>query len=386
MLAVMVNDGLQAVVLMDGFQLDSRHDLPDLKAFLARHITFDTSNIEPGRMATALAKGIKNYRPELDIYLMSDRTAESIAGSDEVAPIRRMFHHVEELMEIHLAILDGVNQRYDTPYFNNLKNYAQRPDRHLPRAAGGARQVGLQAPTGSATSATSTAPTSSSPNPRATTGGLDSLLEPTGNIKKAQEKAARAFGCQRAVLRHQRHLDLQQDRGAGASCAGRHRARGPQLPQVAPLRPRALRGQPLLRRGLPADRVLDVRRGAAEDDQEGAARPARPRASSTASGACCLTNCTFDGHMYNVRRFMEECLAIKPDIVFLWDEAWFGFARFSPFHRMRSAMGAGRRAERALRERGLPGRIRGAARRSTARSIRRIRSCSTCICCPIRTR
>src|SRR5678809_629615 len=29
----------------------------------------------------------------------------------------------------------------------------------------------------------------------ATTGGLDSLLEPTGNIRVAQEKAARAFGC-----------------------------------------------------------------------------------------------------------------------------------------------------------------------------------------------
>src|SRR5260370_32200152 len=28
----------------------------------------------------------------------------------------------------------------------------------------------------------------------ATTGGLDSLLEPTGNIKVAQQKAARAFG------------------------------------------------------------------------------------------------------------------------------------------------------------------------------------------------
>jgi len=28
----------------------------------------------------------------------------------------------------------------------------------------------------------------------ATTGGLDSLLEPTGNIKKAQDKAARALG------------------------------------------------------------------------------------------------------------------------------------------------------------------------------------------------
>ena len=37
---------------------------------------------------------------------------------------------------------------------------------------------------------------------------------------------------------------------------------------------------------------------------------------------------------------MEECLAIKPDLIFLWDEAWFGFARWSPFYRRRTAMGA----------------------------------------------
>jgi arginine decarboxylase len=53
-----------------------------------------------------------------------------------------------------------------------------------------------------------------------------------------------------------------------------------------------------------------------------------------------LTNCTFDGHIYNVERVMEECLAIKPDLIFLWDEAWFGFARFTPFYRRRTAMGA----------------------------------------------
>ena len=53
-----------------------------------------------------------------------------------------------------------------------------------------------------------------------------------------------------------------------------------------------------------------------------------------------LTNCTFDGHVYDVRRVMEECLAIKPDLIFLWDEAWFGFARFSPLYRPRTAMGA----------------------------------------------
>jgi arginine decarboxylase len=52
-----------------------------------------------------------------------------------------------------------------------------------------------------------------------------------------------------------------------------------------------------------------------------------------------LTNCTFDGHVANVQRTMLEVLAIKPDMVFLWDEAWFGFARFSPFLRRRTAMG-----------------------------------------------
>jgi len=51
-----------------------------------------------------------------------------------------------------------------------------------------------------------------------------------------------------------------------------------------------------------------------------------------------LTNCTFDGVVYNVERVMQEVLAIKPDIVFLWDEAWWAFARFSYVLRQRTAM------------------------------------------------
>src|SRR5207253_5342150 len=60
-----------------------------------------------------------------------------------------------------------------------------------------------------------------------------------------------------------------------------------------------------------------------------------------------LTNCTFDGIVYDVERVMEECLAIKPDLVFLWDEAWFAFAAFHPTYRRRTAMAAAQR----LRER-----------------------------------
>jgi arginine decarboxylase len=51
-----------------------------------------------------------------------------------------------------------------------------------------------------------------------------------------------------------------------------------------------------------------------------------------------LTNCTFDGIVYNVERVMQEILAIKPDIVFLWDEAWFAFAGFTYNYKQRTGM------------------------------------------------
>ena len=62
-----------------------------------------------------------------------------------------------------------------------------------------------------------------------------------------------------------------------------------------------------------------------------------------------LTNCTFDGIVYDVGRVMEECLAIKPDLIFLWDEAWFAFARFHPVYRPRTAMRAARTLAEQLR-------------------------------------
>ena len=107
--------------------------------------------------------------------------------------LRRIFYSVEELLELHLAILEGVQDRYDTPFFDNLKKYAQRPIgtfHALPIARGKSvfksdwiRDMGEFYGMNLFLAESS-----------ATTGGLDSLLEPTGNIKKAQEKAARAFG------------------------------------------------------------------------------------------------------------------------------------------------------------------------------------------------
>ncbi len=337
-LAVLVNESLQAVVLIDGFQYRSRLEMPDLQAFLARYLPTDQTAIEPGALATVLAKAIKRCRPELDIYLLSDRTAEALAGSDALASVRRVFHHIEEPMEIHLSILDGVKDRFETPYFDNLKKYAQRPIgtfHALPIARGKSvfrsnwiRDFGQFYGTNIFFAESS-----------ATTGGLDSLLEPTGNIKKAQEMAARAFGAKRAYLgtngtSTSNKIVVQAVCKPGdivivdRNCHKSHHygmvlsGAQPFYVEAFPLTQYSMYGGVPLRTIKKA--LFDCMAGGKLDRVK----------------VIDMTNCTFDGHMYNPRRLMEECLAIKPDLVFLWDEAWFGFARFNPLHRRRTAMGA----------------------------------------------
>lgn len=337
-LAVMINDNLQSVVIYDGFQYSSRHDMPDLKAFLARHASVDEDGVEAAALATALAKGIKGYRPELDLFLLTDRAPEALAGGDDMASIRRVFHHVEEPTEIHLSILDGIKDRYETPYFDNLKKYAARPIgtfHALPIARGKSvfrsnwiRDMGHFYGANIFFAESS-----------ATTGGLDSLLEPTGNIKKMQELSARAFGAKRAFLgtngtSTSNKIVVQAVCKPGdivivdRNCHKSHHygmvlsGAQPYYVEAYPLEKYSMYGAVPLR---------TIKKALLDCMAEGNLDRVK---------VIDLTNCTFDGHMYNPRRVMEECLAIKPDLIFLWDEAWFGFAAFNPFHRRRTGMGA----------------------------------------------
>ncbi len=345
-LAAIVNYNIQSVVIYDGFPYPSQHDVQDLRDILGPHLPARKDTVD-GDLGTLLAQVLRAYRPELDIFLATDRDVGALAGSDETACVRRVFYGLEEMLEIHLSILDGILDRYTTPYFDNLKKYAQRPIgtfHALPIARGKSifksnwiRDMGEFYGTNLFLAESS-----------ATTGGLDSLLEPTGNIKVAQDKAARAFGGDRCVLRDQRHVDLEQDRAHGAHAPGRHRADRPRLPQVAPLRLRARRrpaATTSTRFRSPSTRCTAASRSARSRRR---CCTSRPRASSTARRMLVLTNCTFDGHVANVQQTMLECLAIKPDLIFLWDEAWFGFARFSPFLRRRTAMGATARIREML--------------------------------------
>jgi arginine decarboxylase len=337
LLATILNYNLQSVVIVDGFGFTSRYTSPDLRELLTRFVPAGIG-AEVAERGLLLARLIRMVRPELDVFLTTDRDVGKLAGSEEAAPIRRIFYGVEEPMEIHLSILDGIKDRYDTPYFDNLKKYAARPVgtfHALPVARGKSifksnwiRDMGEFYGVNLFLAESS-----------ATTGGLDSLLEPTGNIKVAQEKAARALGGDRTFfvtngtstsnkIVHQALLRPGDIVLIDRDCHKSHHY-GMVLAGAQPL---YIDAYPLTQYSMYGSLAIKpIKQALLRLKAEGKLDRAR---------MLVLTNCTFDGHVANVERTMLECLAIKPDLIFLWDEAWFGFARFSPFLRRRTAMGA----------------------------------------------
>jgi arginine decarboxylase len=332
--ATLLNADLAAVVIQEGFSFKSRHDAPILRTLTEGSVQSESADAS----ALRLAQVLKRVRPELDLYLVSTGRVEEIAGSSAAKAVRRVFYAVEELLELHLSILEGVQDRYETPFFNNLKKYAQRPIgtfHALPIARGKSifksdwiRDMGEFY-----------GPNLFLAESSATTGGLDSLLEPTGNIKKAQEMAARAFGADHVFFvtngtSTSNKMAVQALVGPGdivivdRNCHKSHHyglvlaGAQPLYVEAFPMTEYSMYGAVPLR---------TIKQALLNLKADGRLHRAK---------MVDLTNCTFDGHIYNTRRVMEECLAIKPDLIFLWDEAWFGFARFSPFLRPRTAMGA----------------------------------------------
>jgi arginine decarboxylase len=347
-LGTILNGSLEAIIISEGIPFASIHNSPVLREFLTTHLAATGVDVTSPDLALSLAQGIKLIRPELDIYLLSDREVEKIAGSPEAQCLRRIFYQVEEPLELHLSILDGIADRYNTPYFDNLQKYAQRPIgtfHALPIARGKSifksnwisdmgRFYGINLFLAESS---------------ATTGGLDSLLEPTGNIKVAQELAARAFGADRVFfvtngtstsnkMVEQALLAPGDIMLVDRNCHKSHHY-GAVISGALPL---YVDAYPLTRFSMyGAVPLRSIKKALLQLKAEGKLNRAK---------LLVLTNCTFDGQIYNVERVMEECLAIKPDLIFLWDEAWFGFARWSPFYRRRTAMGAAEFLERKFKD------------------------------------
>ncbi|MCP4327606.1 MAG: aminotransferase class I/II-fold pyridoxal phosphate-dependent enzyme [Alphaproteobacteria bacterium] len=334
-IAVLHNHNLQAVVARYGFPLKSQHNMALLHRYLTRVDADKLSDLPPDEYGPQLAKCIGKVRPELDVYLVTDRSVEDVAGR-VTENCRRVFYNQEDYFELHLNILRGINERWETPFFNALREYSRQPTgvfHAMPISRGKSitkshwirdmvEFYGLNI---------FLAETS------ATSGGLDSLLDPHGPIKKAQESAARAFGARRTYFATNGtstcnkivvqglvqpgdivlvDRDCHKSHHYGMVLSGAHVV----YLDSYPLDQYSMYGAVPLREIKHA--LLRLKHAGKLDRVK----------------MLLLTNCTFDGIVYNVERVMMECLAIKRDLVFLWDEAWFGFARFGPTYRQRTAM------------------------------------------------
>jgi arginine decarboxylase len=341
LIAARLNVNLQAVVIRRRFSHKSTRDLSTLAEFVDTEVSEDLADhLSPDERAGILASALSELRPELDLYLMTEIDAEEIAGRLGRG-FRRVFHAREGMLELHLSILAGVAERYRTPFFSALKQYSHRPTgvfHALPISQGKSivNSHWIKDMVGFYGLDVFMAETS------ATCGGLDSLLEPTGPLREAQELAAQTYGSRHTyfvtngtstankivtqslvapgdiVLLDR---NCHQSHHYGMMLAGAHVV----YLEAYPLPAYSMYGAVPLREI--KSKLLELKAAGKLD---------RVKMIS-------LTNCTFDGIVYDVSRVMEECLAIKPDLVFLWDEAWFAFARFHPVYRERTAMAAARR-------------------------------------------
>ena len=197
-IAAELNASLQACVIRRRFAPAAGQEEPRLAPFADPRIAADMDGRAPEERAQILARRLARLRPELDLYLMTEIAVEDIAGHLS-HHFRRVFHAREGALELHRSILAGVYERYRAPFFEALRHYSHRPTgafHALPVSQGNSivNSHWISDMIGFYGLNIFLAETS------ATGGGLDSLLEPTGPLRQAQELAAETFGARRTFF------------------------------------------------------------------------------------------------------------------------------------------------------------------------------------------
>jgi arginine decarboxylase len=341
--AVALNGEIQAAIIRHDLPLRSHDRVPLMNTLLG--INDEVIATDRTHDYVECGEWIRELRPSIDLYLLTD---ESIAAETEDEPdvYDRTFYRLNDVTDLHSTVLGGIRNRYTTPFFDALRAYAARPAGQfhaLPIARGASifnskslHDMGEFYGRNIFMAETST-----------TSGGLDSLLDPHGNIKKAIEKAAHTWNADHTFFvtngtSTANKIVVQALTRPGdivlidRNCHKSHHY-GLVLAGAYPLYLDAYELQPYAIYGAVPLRTIKK----ALLDLEAAGQLDRVR-------MLLLTNCTFDGVVYNPRRVMEEVLAIKPDICFLWDEAWYAFATAVPWARQRTAMVAAERLESML--------------------------------------
>ncbi|GAB3020305.1 aminotransferase class I/II-fold pyridoxal phosphate-dependent enzyme [Mycobacterium bourgelatii] len=341
--AVALNGEIQAAIIRHDLPLRSRDRVPLMTTLLGAND--DTGVSDRTHDWVECGEWIKELRPHIDLYLLTD---ESIAaGSDDDTEVYdRTFYRLNDVTDLYSTVIAGLRNRFSTPFFDALRAYAAAPVGQfhaLPVARGASifNSKSLQDMGEFYGRNIFMAETSS------TSGGLDSLLDPHGNIKKAMDKAAVTWNANHTYFvtngtSTANKIVVQSLTRPGdivlidRNC---HKSHHYGL-VLAGAYPRYLESYALPEFAIYGAVPLSTIKKALLD-LEAAGQLEKVR-------MLLLTNCIFDGVVYNPRLVMEEVLAIKPDIVFLWDEAWYAFATAVPWARQRTAMVAAERLEQML--------------------------------------
>ncbi|WP_404363388.1 aminotransferase class I/II-fold pyridoxal phosphate-dependent enzyme [Marinobacter sp.] len=344
LIAILVNPNIQACLIRYEFPYKSKYNLSALRNYLEGLSEIEMGNKTEADRSLLLGSMIREIRPEIDQFLVTSGDVE-VTASRDIRHFNRIFYRETDYIEQHHTILRAIDDRYRTPFFDALREYSRKPTgvfHAMPISRG--KSVTRSHWAGQMIDFYGIniflAETS------ATSGGLDSLLQPYGPIKKAQEYAARAFGSRQSFFVTN-----------GTSTANKIVVQALIKPGDIVLVDRDCHKSHHYGMVLSGAHVVYLDSYPLNDYSMYGAVPLREIKKSLLAlkrngqlhkvKMLLLTNCTFDGIVYNVRRVMEECLAIKPDLVFLWDEAWFAFATFNPTYRPRTAM----HAARTLRDR-----------------------------------
>ncbi|BBZ39027.1 aminotransferase class I/II-fold pyridoxal phosphate-dependent enzyme [Mycobacterium conspicuum] len=342
--AVALNGEIQAAIIRDDLCLRSRDRVPLMNTLLGPNETGEVSSTAAACWVEC-GEWIRELRPHIDLYLLTD---ESIAAGNDEGPdvYDRTFYRLNDVTDLHSTVISGLRNRFATPFFDALRAYAAAPVGQfhaLPVARGASifnskslQDMGEFYGRNIFMAETST-----------TSGGLDSLLDPHGNIKKAMDKAARTWNSDHTYFvtngtSTANKIVVQSLTRPGdivlidRNCHKSHHY-GLVLAGAYPL---YLESYALPQFAIYGSVPLRTIKKALLDLEE-AGQLHRVR-------MLLLTNCIFDGVVYNPRRVMEEVLAIKPDICFLWDEAWYAFATAVPWARQRTAMISADRLEQML--------------------------------------
>ncbi len=339
LIAVLLNPNIQSCLIRYSFpfRTEKRLQLMDEIYTMLGVDPADLEALSSTQRSLYLGSLLKSLRPELDLFLVTDAPVEDVVGSPS-RDFRRLFYLQENYREVHLSVLKGIHERFDTPFFHALRQYSQKPTGMF-HALPISHSATINKSHWIRDLAQFYGHNIFEAETSATTGGLDSLLQPHGSLREAQELSARAFGSRRtyfvtngtstankivmqALIRPGDIVLLAHD------CHKSH----PYAVILAGAHPVYLDAYPLSEYSMYGGVTLsEIKRRLVELKRAGKLEQVR---------MLLLTNITFDGIAYDPLRIMEEVLAIKPDMIFLWDEAWCAYARFAPVLRRRTAMWA----------------------------------------------